>query len=74
MTNCKLCARKRSWSNLKCYHRIHLEELRTMTVSLSKDSQSPGRDIKPGPPEYEAGVLTTRKAVCGHYCVYCCSV
>jgi hypothetical protein len=31
-----------------------------MTKNLSQDSRSPGRDLKPGPPEYEAGVLTTR--------------
>jgi hypothetical protein len=28
--------------------------------NLSQDSQSPGRDFNPGPPEYEAGVLTAR--------------
>jgi hypothetical protein len=27
---------------------------------LSKESQSPDRDLKPGPPEYKADVLTTR--------------
>jgi hypothetical protein len=26
---------------------------------LSQDSLSPGRDLNPGSPEYEAGVLTT---------------
>jgi hypothetical protein len=28
--------------------------------SLSQDSWSPLRNLNPGPPEYEAGVLTTR--------------
>jgi hypothetical protein len=28
--------------------------------SHSQDNRSPGRDFSPGPPEYEAGVLTTR--------------
>jgi hypothetical protein len=28
--------------------------------SLSRNSRSPVRDLKPGPPEYEAGLLTTR--------------
>jgi hypothetical protein len=27
---------------------------------ISQDSRSPGRDLNPGPPKYEAGVLTTR--------------
>jgi hypothetical protein len=28
--------------------------------NISQDSQSPGRYLKPAPPEYEAGVLTTQ--------------
>jgi hypothetical protein len=28
--------------------------------NLSKDSWPPGQDLNPGPPEYEAGVLTIR--------------
>jgi hypothetical protein len=28
--------------------------------NLSHDSQSPGQVLKPCPPEYKAGVLTTR--------------
>jgi hypothetical protein len=39
---------------------MFLERLRKATKSLSHDGQSPGRDLKPGPLEYEAGVLTTR--------------
>jgi hypothetical protein len=27
---------------------------------FSQDSRSPRRDLNPGPPEYEAGMLTTR--------------
>jgi hypothetical protein len=27
---------------------------------LGQDSQTPGRDLKPGPPEYETAVLTVR--------------
>jgi hypothetical protein len=30
------------------------------TNNLSHDSRSSGRDLKPRPPEYEAGVLTTQ--------------
>jgi hypothetical protein len=28
--------------------------------NFSQDSRSPGRDLKPGPAEYETGVLTTQ--------------
>lgn len=28
---------------------------------LSQDSRYPGQDLDTGPPEYEAGVLTTRR-------------
>jgi hypothetical protein len=28
--------------------------------NLGQDSGSPGLDLKPGPPEYETGVLTSR--------------
>jgi hypothetical protein len=38
-----------------------VEGLRITTKNLSHDSRSPGRDINPGPPEYEAGVLLTLK-------------
>jgi hypothetical protein len=29
------------------------------TKNFSQDSRSADQDLKPGPPEYEAGVLTT---------------
>jgi hypothetical protein len=29
-------------------------------LNLSQDSRFPGQDVKPGPPEYEAGVLNTQ--------------
>jgi hypothetical protein len=38
------------------YTNIYLEGLRKTTKNLSKDSRSPGRYLKPGPPEYEAEV------------------
>jgi hypothetical protein len=41
------------------YPGIRLEGLRKTTKDLNRDSQSPGRDVSPGPPEFEAGVLTT---------------
>jgi hypothetical protein len=36
-----------------------LEGLRKTTKSLSQNSISPCRNRNPGPPEYEAGILTT---------------
>jgi hypothetical protein len=33
-----------------------------------QDSWSPGRDLNPGPPEYEAGALTTRPRCLVGYC------
>jgi hypothetical protein len=50
---------KRSWPNLRYYPGICMEGLRKTTKPLSRDSRSPGRDLNPGPPEYE-GVLITR--------------
>jgi hypothetical protein len=59
--------RKRPWPNLMCYPRIFLEELKKTSKSLSHDGRYPGRDLNPGPPEYE-GVLTTppRHSVFSH--------
>jgi hypothetical protein len=54
----KGCGRKGSWSNLRCYPGICLEELRK-TTKLGQGSWSLGQDLNLGPPEYEAGVLTT---------------
>jgi hypothetical protein len=50
--------RKRTRPNLKYYPGIRLEGLRKTTENLIHDSRCPGRDLNPGPPEYEAGVLT----------------
>jgi hypothetical protein len=44
---------------LSYYSRICLEELRKITRNFSQDSRSLGRDLKPGPPHFETGVLTT---------------
>jgi hypothetical protein len=33
--------------------------LRKTMINLSQDIRPSGRDLNPGPPEYEAGVLTT---------------
>jgi hypothetical protein len=58
--NSKGCGRKRSPPNFGYYPGICREGLRKTMKNLSQDTRSPSRDLKPGPPEYEAGVLTTR--------------
>jgi hypothetical protein len=58
--NWKLYGRKQSWSNLRYYPGIFLEGLWKTTKYLYQDSMSPGRDLNPGLPKYEARVLTTR--------------
>jgi hypothetical protein len=54
--NWKVCGRNPSWPNLRYKTDICLQELSKTTKHLIQDSWSPGRDLKPGPPEYEAGV------------------
>jgi hypothetical protein len=51
---------KRSWRNFRRYPGICLEGPRKTTKNLSQDSLSPGRDLNPVPPEYDAGLLTTQ--------------
>jgi hypothetical protein len=46
---------------LRYYPRILLEVLRKTTKPLSQESRFPDQELKPGPPEYETGVLTTRQ-------------
>jgi hypothetical protein len=41
------------------YPDICFKGLRKTATDLSEDYQSPGWDLNPGPPKYEAGVLTT---------------
>jgi hypothetical protein len=45
---------------VRYYPIICLEELRKAMKNLSQDSRSPGRDLNLGPPECEAGLLTTQ--------------
>jgi hypothetical protein len=45
---------------LRYYPSTRLEGLRKTTNHLSQDNLFPGQDLKPRPPDYEAGVLTTR--------------
>jgi hypothetical protein len=58
MTNRKGCGRKRSWHNLRHYPAIYLEGPRKTTEDHFQDILSTDRDLKPGPPDYEAEVLT----------------
>jgi hypothetical protein len=48
------------WPNFEGLSGIRLESLREATRNLSQDSRSPGRDLNPGPPKYEAHFPTTR--------------
>jgi hypothetical protein len=58
--NWKGYGRKRQWPKLRHHPGICLEGLRKTKKNLSQDKGSPGRDFNPGPPEYEAGVLSTQ--------------
>jgi hypothetical protein len=42
---------------IRYYPGIRVEGLRKTTKNLSQDSRSPGRNLKPGSSEYEAGAL-----------------
>jgi hypothetical protein len=44
---------------LKYYPSICLEGLRKITINLSQDIRSVGRDLIPGPPEYALGMSIT---------------
>jgi hypothetical protein len=63
--NSKGLGRKRPWPNSKNYPGICLEGLRKTTNK--QPSRSPVRDLDPGPPKHEAGLLITRprRSVCG---------
>jgi len=60
MMNWKVFGRKRSWPILRYYPGIRLEGLRKTTKTSIRIAGRRGRDSNPGPPEYEAGVLTTK--------------
>jgi hypothetical protein len=45
-----------SWPNLIFSHDSCLEGLRKAMKNLREDNRSLGRDLNPGPPEYEASV------------------
>jgi hypothetical protein len=58
MTNLKVSGKNWSWTNFK--HCPGIWRLRKTMKKPSQYSRSPSRDIKHGPSEYEAGILTTR--------------
>jgi hypothetical protein len=51
---------KRPWPNFKVLSRNSPEGTDENHKNISQKSRSPGRDLNPGPPEYEAGALTIR--------------
>jgi hypothetical protein len=58
---------------LRYYPRIRLEWLRKTTKNLKQDGRS--REWNPGPPKYEAGVLTNRpqrsmQSAGGNMCIH----
>jgi hypothetical protein len=44
-----------------------LERLRKITKNLTQDNLKPGRDLNPGPPEYEAGVIALMEIIYSLY-------
>jgi hypothetical protein len=61
--NWKGCGWKRSWHNFKIVF-WHLPRGTEENRIKSGDNLSPGRDLKRGPPTYEAEVLTTAATFC----------
>jgi hypothetical protein len=57
--NWKVFRRKRSWPNCKVLYRNSPGGADENHESLSHNFRPPGRDLNPGVPEYEAGVLTS---------------
>jgi hypothetical protein len=63
----KGCGMKRYLLNLRHYPDSRLDILMKITNNLSHDNRSPGRDLKPWPAEYKAGMLsvdTSRNRPC----------
>jgi hypothetical protein len=59
MMNWKGCERKRSGPDFKALSENLLRGTEKTTKTLSEYRRSPGRDLNLGPPDNEAGVLTT---------------
>jgi hypothetical protein len=72
--NWKGFGRKRSWPNFKVLSWHSTGGNEENYENLNQDSQSPGRESNPGPPEYEVGVLSTRPrrlVPLNYYLVFC---
>jgi hypothetical protein len=61
MMKWKVFGRKWSWSNFKVLSWHSPGWTDESHENLGQNSRSPGRDLNPGPPKQEAGVLTTRQ-------------
>jgi hypothetical protein len=60
MMNWEGCGSKWPLPNLRQYPNIRLEGLRKIMKDISQDGRSQDRYLKPGSPEYEVGILTSR--------------
>jgi hypothetical protein len=58
--NWKWFGRKRLWPNFKELYQHSCRGAEENQENFSQDRRFPGRDINPVPPEYEAGVFTSR--------------
>jgi hypothetical protein len=59
--------RKWSWPNLRYYPGICVEGEGNPRKNVSQGSRSLGRNLNPGPPEYEPGVPTTQLLCCSAF-------
>jgi hypothetical protein len=53
---------KEEWPDLKCSVGIFLGEMRKITKYFF-NKRNPGRDLSPGPAEYESELLPTRRYI-----------
>jgi hypothetical protein len=60
--------RKQSWPDFKVLSQL-FPGVTEENHETSKDSRSPGPDLNPGNPEYEAGVSTTSSRHSASFCL-----
>jgi hypothetical protein len=53
--------KKRYWPAFNIIFHFRLEKLRKLTKNLCRSSRSLGRDLNPGPPKYQARMLTAQQ-------------
>jgi hypothetical protein len=56
----KIFRRKRSWPNFNVVSQHSPGRVEESRENIRQDSRSAGRDLNPGPPDYEAGMFLTR--------------